>query len=78
MISRRVPPCSAREGRVSSTDALPDYHHSPARERLIDAERGNPFRDDLANKPSARILIETEVHGRVDLFQFIPFHVPAR
>lgn len=73
--SQRVPPCSAREGRASSTDALPDHHNASARERLIDAERGNPFLHDLTNEPSARILIETEVGGVAALFIFQPFHL---
>lgn len=54
-----------------------NLNNASACERLIDAERGNPFLHDLANKPSARILIETEVNGCVSLFQFIPFRHSA-
>lgn len=59
--SQRVPPCSARESRASASSiggARDKLHHSSARERLIDAERGNPFRDDAPDQPGTLVFIE--------------------
>ena len=85
MRSGDQPPSELLVGRTRASRLPPsnmgsrdNLNNTPACERLIDAERGNPFLHDLADKPSARILIETEVNGRVDLFQFISFrHAPA-
>lgn len=77
MISRRVPPCSARESRASASsigDARDKFTHAIGCHRPVGSEARHVVAQNLANQPSARILIETEVHGRVDLFEFIPFN----
>lgn len=73
--SQRVPPCSAREPRLPNPNrGSRDKLNQDLREhRLIVPEVQQEIAHDLANKPSARILIETEVNGRVDLYQFIDF-----
>lgn len=58
---------------ATSTAVSPEGNIVPGQDRRIDAEARDNFRDDLANKASARILIETEVGGVAALYQFIPF-----
>lgn len=79
MIVRKTNPRAGRYPRAhpsgeiaTSTAVSPEGNIVPGHHRRIDAEARDNLRDDLANKPSARILIETEIDGRVDLFQFIP------
>ncbi|MGN7930281.1 hypothetical protein [Sphingopyxis sp. 22461] len=51
----------------------PDNHNTPARERLIDAERGNPFSDDASNQPGTVVLIGIGDSGIAVPFRFFPF-----
>lgn len=77
--SQRALPPSAREPRpVTSTTGRGEANQGARHNRLIAPEAQHDVAHDLANKPSARILIETEVNGRVDLFQYFPFHRRAR
>lgn len=71
--SQRVPPCSARTSRSDSVHHWSDRDNTFANPRFVVAEAGNPVCDDRPNKPSARILVETEINGRVDLYEFISF-----
>lgn len=55
----------------------PDNHHTSARERLIDAERGNPIRDNTSDQPGTVVLIGIARHGLgtiVRPFLFKSFH----
>lgn len=77
MIVRKTNPRAGRYPRAgtgagSSTGPAPKSHNTIGRHSPSFSEAGDKFGDDLANKPSARIFIETEIDGRVDLFQFIP------
>lgn len=67
-----------RELTPSTGGSRGEVHDAFGSHRLIASEAQHDVAHDLLNKPSARILIETEVNGRVDLYQFIPFHRRAR
>jgi hypothetical protein len=55
----------------------PDNHHTSARERLIDAERGNPFSNYASDQPGTVVLIGIARHGPgtiVRPFKHFSFH----